>query len=76
MFNQNIERINDKGVQARFENDELYLIQKVISELYSCTIDNVLLYLKKYKVDKLSKSLTCAKSTQVQKKKIVICGGD
>ncbi len=44
MFNQNIERIDDKGVQARFENDELYLIQKVISELYNCTIENVLFF--------------------------------
>lgn len=35
---------HDKGVQVRFENGDLWLTQKSISELYDCSIDNVSLH--------------------------------
>ena len=35
---------HDKGVQVRFENGDLWLTQKSISELYGCSIDNVSLH--------------------------------
>ena len=38
----------DKGIQVRFENGDLWLTQKAMSELYNCTTDNISLHLKKY----------------------------
>ena len=37
---------HDKGVQVRFEDGDLRLIQEAMSELYNCTTDNVSLHLK------------------------------
>ena len=39
---------HDKGVQVRFEDGDLWLTQKAMSELYNCTTDNISLHLKKY----------------------------
>ena len=45
---------HDKGVQVRFENGDLWLTQKSISELYDCSINNVSFHLKTtYKLYKL-----------------------
>ena len=49
---------HDKGIQVRFENGDLWLTQKAISELYDCTTDNVSLHLKNiyndFELDKIS----------------------
>ncbi len=37
---------HDKGIQVRFENGDLWMTQKAISELYGCSTDNVSLHLK------------------------------
>ena len=48
----------DKGIQVRFENGDLWLTQKAMSELYNCTTDNISLHLKNiysdYELDKES----------------------
>ena len=35
---------HDKEIQLRFDNGDLWLTQKSISELYGCSIDNVSLH--------------------------------
>ncbi|NMA50244.1 MAG: virulence RhuM family protein [Mollicutes bacterium] len=49
---------HSKGVQVRFENGDLWLTQKAMSELYNCSVDNVGLHLKNiyndYELDKES----------------------
>ena len=51
-------QIQDKGIQVRFENGDLWLTQKAMSELYNCTTDNISLHLKNiysdYELDKES----------------------
>lgn len=37
---------HDRGVQVRFENGDLWLTQKAMSELYNCSSDNIGLHLK------------------------------
>lgn len=37
---------HDKGIQVRFENGDLWLTQKAMSELYNCSPDNIGLHLK------------------------------
>ena len=37
---------HDKGIQVRFENGDLWLTQKAMSELYNCSSDNIGLHLK------------------------------
>ncbi len=40
------EYFHDKGIQVRFENGDLWLTQKAMSELYNCSTDNIGLHLK------------------------------
>ena len=59
---------HDKGIQVRFEDGDLWLTQKAISELYNCSIDNVSLHLKNiYNDFELDKNLTAEKFSIVQK---------
>lgn len=37
---------HDKGIQVRFEEGDLWLTQKAMSELYDCSTDNISLHLK------------------------------
>lgn len=37
---------HDKGIKVRFENGDLWLTQKAMSELYNCSPDNIGLHLK------------------------------
>ena len=59
---------HDKGIQVRFENGDLWLTQKAMSELYDCTTDNVSLHLKNiYKDYELDKNSTTEEFSVVQK---------
>ena len=59
---------HDKGVQVRFENGDLWLTQKAMSELYDCTTDNISLHLKNiYKTFELDKKSTTEEFSIVQK---------
>ena len=59
---------HDKGIQVRFENGDLWLTQKAMSELYDCTTDNVSLHLKNiYKDYELYKNSTTEEFSVVQK---------
>ncbi len=59
---------HDKGIQVRFENGDLWLTQKAMSELYDCTADNVSLHLKNiYKDYELYKNSTTEEFSVVQK---------
>lgn len=59
---------HDKGIQVRFENGDLWLTQKSISELYDCSTDNVSLHLKNiYKTLELDKNSTTEEFSVVQK---------
>ena len=59
---------HDKGIQVRFENGDLWLTQKAMSELYDCTTDNVSLHLKNiYKEYELDKNSTTEEFSVVQK---------
>ena len=58
---------HDKGVQVRYENGDLWLTQKAMSELYNCTTDNISLHLRNiYKDFELDKSSTTEKFSVVQ----------
>lgn len=58
----------EKGVQVRFEQGDLWLTQKAISELYDCSTDNVSLHLKNiYKDMELDKNSTTENFSVVQK---------
>ena len=58
---------HDKGIQVRFEDGDLWLTQKAMSELYNCTTDNIGLHLKNiYKDFELDKSSTTEKFSVVQ----------
>ncbi len=59
---------HDKGIQVRFENGDLWLTQKAMSELYGCTTDNVSLHLKNiYNDFELDKESTTEEFSVVQK---------
>ena len=59
---------HDKGIQVRFENGDLWLTQKAISELYDCTTDNISLHLKNiYNDYELNKNSTTEEFSVVQK---------
>ena len=59
---------HNKGIQVRFENGDLWLTQKAMSELYDCTTDNVSLHLKNiYKDYELYKNSTTEEFSVVQK---------
>lgn len=59
---------HDKGIQVRFEEGDLWLTQKAISELYNCSVDNVSLHLKNiYNDFELDKNSTSEKFSIVRK---------
>ena len=59
---------HDKGIQVRFENGDLWLTQKAMSELYDCTTDNISLHLKNIYSDyELNKNSTTEEFSVVQK---------
>lgn len=59
---------HDKGVQVRFENGDLWLTQKCMSELYNCTTDNISLHLKNiYNDYELDRNSTTEEFSVVQK---------
>ena len=59
---------HDKGVQVRFEDGDLWLTQKAMSELYNCTTDNISLHLKNiYNDYELDRNSTTEEFSVVQK---------
>ena len=36
----------ENGIEVRFENGDLWLTQRAMSELYNCSVDNISLHLK------------------------------
>lgn len=59
---------HDKGIQVRFENGDLWLTQKAMSELYDCTTDNISLHLKNiYNDYELNKNSTTEEFSVVKK---------
>ena len=59
---------HDKGVQVRFENGDLWLTQKAMSELYNCSSDNIGLHLKNIYNDlEIDKDSTTENFSVVQK---------
>ena len=59
---------HDKGIQVRFEEGDLWLTQKAMSELYDCSIDNISLHLKNiYNDFELDKKSTTDDFSIVQK---------
>ena len=62
---------HNKGVQVRFENGDLWLTQKAMSELYNCSPDNIGLHLKNIYNDlELDKNSTTEDFSVVQKEGI------
>ncbi len=59
---------NDKGIKVRFEDGDLWLTQKAMSELYNCSSDNISLHLKNIYNDlELNKESTTEEFSIVQK---------
>ena len=59
---------HDKGIQVRFEEGDLWLTQKAMSELYDCSTDNISLHLKNIYTDlELDKESTTEDFSIVQK---------
>lgn len=59
---------HDKGIQVRFEEGDLWLTQKAMSELYDCSVDNISLHLKNIYNDlELDKESTTEDFSIVQK---------
>ena len=59
---------HDKGIPVRFEEGDLWLTQKAMSELYDCSIDNISLHLKNIYNDlELDKESTTEDFSIVQK---------
>ena len=59
---------HDKGIQVRFENGDLWLTQKEMSELYNCSSDNIGLHLKNIYNDlELDRNSTTEDFSVVQK---------
>ena len=59
---------HDRGVQVRFENGDLWLTQKAMSELYNCSPDNIGLHLKNIYNDlEIDKDSTTEHFSVVQK---------
>ena len=58
----------DKGIQVRYENENLWMTQKSIAELFDCSSDNISLHLKNiFEENELDKSSTTEKFSVVQK---------
>ena len=36
----------DKGIQIKYENENLWMTQKAMAELFNCSVDNISLHLK------------------------------
>lgn len=59
---------HDKGIQVRYEDGDLWLMQKAMSELYNCSSDNIGLHLKNIYADlELDKESTTEYYSVVQK---------
>lgn len=59
---------HDKGIQVRFEDGDLWLTQKAMSELYNCSSDNIGLHLKNIYNDlELDKNSTTEDFSVIQK---------
>lgn len=59
---------HDKGIQVRYEDGDLWLTQKAMSELYNCSSDNIGLHLKNIYADlELDKESTTEYYSVVQK---------
>ena len=59
---------HDRGIQVRFENGDLWLTQKAMSELYNCSSDNIGLHLKNIYNDlELDRNSTTEDFSVVQK---------
>ena len=59
---------HDKEIRVRFEEDDLWLTQKAMSELYDCSTDNISLHLKNIYNDlELDKESTTEDFSIVQK---------
>ena len=62
---------HDKGIQVKFENGDLWLTQKAMSELYNCSPDNIGLHLKNIYNDlELDQNSTTEDFSVVQKEGI------
>ena len=58
----------DKGIQVRYENENLWMTQKSIAELFDCSSDNISLHLKNiFEENELDRSSTTEKFSVVQK---------
>ena len=58
----------ENGVEVRFENGDLWLTQRAMSELYNCSVDNVSLHLKNIYMDmELDKNATIEEFSVVHK---------
>lgn len=58
----------DKGIQVRYENENLWMTQKSIAELFDCSSDNISLHLKNIFVEnELDRNSTTEKFSVVQK---------
>ena len=63
-----LENKQDKGIQVRYENENLWMTQKSIAELFDCSSDNISLHLKNiFEENELDKSSTTEKFSVVQK---------
>ena len=59
---------HNKGIQVRFEEGDLWVTQKAMSELYDCSTDNISLHLKNiYNDFELDKNSTTEEFSVVQK---------
>ena len=57
----------ETGVEVRFENGDLWLTQRAMSELYNCSVDNISLHLKNiYSSMELDKNTTVEDFSVVQ----------
>lgn len=58
----------DKGIQVRYENENLWMTQKSIAELFDCSSDNISLHLKNiFEENELDRNSTTEKFSVVQK---------
>lgn len=54
----------EKGIQVRYENENLWMTQKAMSELFDCSVDNISLHLKNiFKDNELDEKLVTEKSS-------------
>ena len=52
----------DKGIQVRYENENLWMTQKSMAELFDCSTDNISLHLKNiFSDNELDKNLVIEK---------------